>query len=371
MTATLRLASRRPFTSHAASACALAAALGTTACGDDSTGDGGGSASTATASTTTNAATASGAGGGGGGSGCAATSPQALADCVDTAAYTAELAFIADVRPPGSPHWQAVQDLCAERLAEYGYEVVLDDYGTGVNVIGRRLGTSAPEQSVVVGAHYDGVPDCTAADDNASGVAATLEIARVLSQTDFERTILIACWDEEEDGLIGSQAFVADLVADEADVVIDFTFDTMGFRSSEPNTQTVPAGFSGVFPEVYDAVEANDFRGDFVAIIASFLAHDQALAVAAAADRIGLKQQVLEIPEGLENSPAFNDLSRSDHAGFWAAGYPAVFLTDTADFRNDHYHCIGGPDEVADLDIEFAVDVTRVTLEAAAVSLGM
>jgi len=342
---------------------ALLTAAALVACGDDGAGTGGGSASTSTSDAATT-------GGSGGGSSCTA-SPQALADCVDSAAYAAHLEFVADVRPPGSPHWQAVQDFCAAELAAYGYEVVLDDYGTGVNVIGRRLGTSAPEKTVVVGAHYDSTDDCAGADDNASGVAATLEIALLLAQVDFDRTTVIAFWDEEEDGLVGSEAFVTDLVAAEEDVVIDFTFDTIGFRSREPDSQTVPAGFDGVFPEAYAAVEANDFRGDFVAIITSALAHDQALAVAAAADRIGLAQHVLEIPDGLEGSPAFGDLRRSDHAPFWDAGYPAVFLTDTANFRNDHYHCIGGPDELVDIDIEFAVDVTRATLEAAAVALGM
>src|SRR5689334_235513 len=63
---------------------------------------------------------------------CAA-SPQALADCVDPAAYAEDLQFIADVRTPGTPHWQAVQDLCADRLSELGYEVALMDYGSGVN----------------------------------------------------------------------------------------------------------------------------------------------------------------------------------------------------------------------------------------------
>ena len=353
---------------------ALLTATALVACGDDSAGTGGGaSASTSSATTaTTSTGTGTGTGGAGGGDSVDCTgSPQALADCVDSEAYAEDLAFIADVRPPGSAHWQEVQDLCASRLTEYGYEVVLDDYGTGINVVGRRLGKTEPEKTVVVGAHYDHIDDCPGADDNATGVAATLEIARLLSQVDFDRTILIACWDEEERGLIGSEAFVTDAVAAAEDVVIDFTFDAIGFRSDEPNTQSVPAGFDGVFPDVYADVEANDFRGDFVAIITHSLAHDEALAVASAADRIGLSQKVLEIPEGLENVAAFADLRRSDHASFWAEGYPAVFLTDTADFRNEHYHCFGGPDVVADLDTAFAVDITRAALEASAIALGM
>ncbi|MCY1054907.1 M20/M25/M40 family metallo-hydrolase [Nannocystis sp. SCPEA4] len=301
---------------------------------------------------------------------CAA-SPQALADCIDPQAYADDLQFIADIRTPGTPHWQAVQDLCADRLAELGYEVVLMDYGTGVNVVGRRLGTTNPEQIVVVAAHYDHIADCRGADDNASGVAATLEIARLLAKVEFERTVHVACWDEEEDGLIGAEAYVAAATAAGDDIVINFNFDMIGFTSDAPNSQTVPAGFELVFSETYAQLEANMFRGDFIGLVTSASAHDHAVALAAASDRISLPQAIIELPAGQENSELFADLRRSDHAAFWAAGFPAVFLTDTGEFRNLDYHCMAGPDEVADLDLEFAAGVTRATTEASALALGM
>jgi hypothetical protein len=296
-------------------------------------------------------------------------SPQALADCVDAAAYKSDLEFIADLRVPGTPHWQEVQDLCADRLNEYGYQVALQDYGSGVNVVGRKVG-SKPGQ-VVIGAHYDHIEGCHGADDNASGVAATLEIARLLALPSFEQTVLIGCWDEEEDGLIGSKAYVAAAQAGKDEILINYNFDMIGFRSDEANTQQVPEGFSLVFSKEYNEIEANEFRGDFIAAVASSLAHDRALEYKAAAERVGLKIAVLELPAGTENTDAFNDLRRSDHASFWEAGYPAVFLTDTGEFRNQHYHCMGGPDEVADLDLEFAVAVTKATVEASAVALKM
>ena len=305
-----------------------------------------------------------------GGDPCTA-SPQALADCVDPAAYTEDITFIADLRTPGTTHWQAVQDLCADRLSEYGYEVALQDYGTGINVVGRRLGKTTPGQSVLVAAHYDHIADCHGADDNASGVAATLEIARMLAEVEFDRTVVIACWDEEEDGLIGSEAYVAAAMAARDEIVINFNFDMIGFRSDAEDSQQVPPGFDQVFPDAYGEIAAAKFRGDFIAVVSSSLAHDQALVYAAAAGRIGLGHKVLEIPAGAENSPLFDDLRRSDHAPFWQAGIPALFITDTGEFRNEHYHCLGGPDEVADLDLEFAVQVTRATVEASAVTLGM
>lgn len=298
-------------------------------------------------------------------------SPQALADCVDPQAYADDLQFIADIRTPGSPHWQEVQSLCADRLTELGYQVDLMDYGTGVNVIGRRLGKTTPDEVVVVAAHYDHISDCRGADDNASGVAATLEIARLLAKAEFDRTIHIACWDEEEDGLIGSEAYVAAITGTGEQIVMNFNFDMIGFTSDAPNSQTVPEGFELVFSEAYAMLEEREFRGDFLAIVSSSLAHDHALAQAAAADRIALPRALIEIPAGGENSDLFGDLRRSDHAAFWAAGIPAIFLTDTGEFRNLDYHCGAGPDEVADLDLEFAAAVTRTTVEASALALGM
>lgn len=296
-------------------------------------------------------------------------SPQALADCVDAKKYEDELRFVAELRVPGTPHWKEVQDLCADRLSEYGYEVALQDYGTGVNVVGRKLG-SKPGQ-VVVAAHYDHIEGCSGADDNASGVAATLEIARLLALPSFEHTVLIGCWDEEEDGLVGSEAYVAAAQAAKDEILVNYNFDMIGFRSDEVNSQTVPEGFSLVFSKEYNEIEANEFRGDFIAAITSSLAHDRALEYKAAAERVGLKIAVLELPAGTENTATFDDLRRSDHASFWAAGYPAVFLTDTGEFRNQHYHCFGGPDEVEDLDLGFAVAVTKATVEASAVALKM
>ena len=145
----------------------------------------------------------------------------------------------------------------------------------------------------------------------------------------------------------------------------------IGVRRDEDNSQTVPAGFALVFPDQFAEIEASGSRGDFIAVITSASANEHALAYAAAAERISLRNAVLAIPAGQETSDLFGDLRRSDHASFWDAGKPAVFLTDTGEFRHDNYHCIGGPDLVADLDLAFATAVTRATAEASAVALKM
>lgn len=299
------------------------------------------------------------------------TSPDAVADCIEPPRYAADLEFIADIRTPGNPHWQAVQDLCFDRLAEWGYEVDLHDYGSGINVIGRRLGATIPDEVVLVGAHYDHIPDCHGADDNATGIAATLEIARVLAVPTFERTVMIACWDEEELGLLGSAAFATQAAADGTDIVIDFNFDMIGYASDEPDSQQIPPGLDLAFPDTYAEIEANGFRGDFIALMANTTAAAAAADFIAQAERIGLKTALLALPEGTETSALFADLRRSDHASFWDQGYAALFVTDSANFRNGHYHCEGGPDEIEDLDEDFAVGVARATAGAAASAAGL
>ena len=92
---------------------------------------------------------------------------------------------------------------------------------------------------------------------------------------------------------------------------------------------------------------------------------------AAQGDRVGLRSVIIDLPAGTETSDLFGDLRRSDHAAFWDAGYAAVFITDTSEFRNPHYHCVGGPDEIADLSEEFAVGIVRATVGAAALAAGL
>jgi peptidase M28-like protein len=298
-------------------------------------------------------------------------SPEALADCVEAQRYGDDLEFITGVRDPSSAHWQEVQDLCADRLTEYGYEVQLFDYGTGIDVIGRKPGTTMPQQHVIIGAHYDHIPGCDGADDNATGVAATLEIARVLAMAPTERTVLVACWDEEEDGLLGSLAFVESAVADSLEIATYINFDMIGYYVDSPNTQEVPAGLDAAFPNAYAEVEADEFRGNFAAVITNAAALPTAMDFAAQGDRVGLRSVIIDLPEGTESSELFGDLRRSDHAAFWDAGYASVFVTDTSEFRNPHYHCMDGPDEIADLTEAFSVGIVRATVGAAAIAAGI
>ena len=102
-----------------------------------------------------------------------------------------------------------------QKLQSYGMTTTIQPFGTGgtgKNVYGVQLGTEFPNQKYIICAHFDDMPSGTiapGADDNASGTAAVIEAARIFSQYDFPFTIVYALWDEEEQGLIGSEYYAS------------------------------------------------------------------------------------------------------------------------------------------------------------------
>jgi Zn-dependent M28 family amino/carboxypeptidase len=293
------------------------------------------------------------------------TTAAELMPCIDKQILQDDIQTIAMERVPGSSHWQSVQDLCKARLESAGYEVRLHNYGTGVNVIGTLAGSNPDSGEVIVSAHYDHIANCPGASDNAAGMAMTLDIARVLAGREYEHTLVIACWDEEESGLIGSRAYAADLKAAGTSVSAMFSFDAIGYFSTEPDSQTLPAGFGAVFPELEAEVVANQNRGDFVALVADESSTALVASLLKHATSLGLSAKSVILPENLKLNSTTADLRRSDHASFWENDYPGVQLTDTANFRNPNYHCLGGQDLPGTLDMDFVTQSAQATLGTA------
>ncbi len=288
---------------------------------------------------------------------------------VDPSRITADLTTIAAPRPADNPQWQTVQDLCADRFASLGYTVERHTYATGVNVIGVKPGTTVPAEQVLVSAHYDSVTNCPGADDNGSGVAGVLEAARVLALEPHKRTTIVACWDEEETGLIGSRAYVTRAKAAGDQIVANFVFEMIGYKSSEPNSQMSDAQIATIFPDAEAQLAANEYRGDFILMIHDTRSDPAIADFTATAELVGLPTIAIRVLDGLKTNQAAGALRRSDHAPFWDVDYPGIQLTDTAEYRNSHYHCTNGPDAIADLDMAFATSVVQATAGAAAASL--
>ncbi|MBI5486187.1 MAG: M28 family peptidase [Deltaproteobacteria bacterium] len=301
---------------------------------------------------------------------CDPSSVETLIPCVSTARWSRDLAVLAaGPRPPGSKHWQIAQDLCASRFAELGYTVERHQYDTGVNVIGILPGTSADQ--VVLSAHYDGVEACPAADDNASGVAGVLEAARVLAAGRYAGTLVVACWDDEENGLVGSRAWTARASDRDEPILASFVFEMIGYRTDQPDTQRLPPGVDLVFPAQVEWLRQRQNRGDFIAVVADTGSYWAVNRLETRAAELGLPTLVVEIPTLLLATPLAEPLFRSDHASFWEHGYPGILITDTADYRYARYHCAAAPDSPDALDPEFATLVVRSTVAAIVDTLGL
>jgi Zn-dependent M28 family amino/carboxypeptidase len=283
----------------------------------------------------------------------------------DKSRYVADVEFIAQApRTSLDPQHQAVQDLCAERLAELGYQVERQDFGDGVNVIGTLTGTTHPDEIVIVSAHYDTIPNSNGADDNASGVAGVLETARLLANEQHDRTLVVACWDQEEPALYGSYFYANRAMQNKADIKVAYVYDEIGLSDERPDSQRFPDGFDLFYPNEAKKLNENQHKANFVLLISDQQSQPWAQAIIDQADKIGLPSISLEVDL---DGQVPNDLKGSDHASFWIEGYPAIEINDTSGYRNPFKHTQF--DTVDRLDHDFAVKVISAVVASVRTAL--
>lgn len=250
--------------------------------------------------------------------------------------YTAE--------PEGN---KKARDWIAEELRGLGYAVTFQ--GEFDNVLAHPTHGHL-DGAILLGAHYDTVPGCPGADDNASAVAVCLECAHVLHDL-RPNPIMVALFNREEDGLLGSHDFVRSGLTKSATLVREaYVFEMVGFCSTRPGSQRVPPGLPITLPDT------GDFLGLLVGGSPSLTA-DTLLRLARTYTP-HLPALALTVPPSL--AVQFPDLLRSDHVPFWQADLPAVMWTDTSEFRNPHYH---KPTDAPDtLDYGFMADIARLAV---------
>lgn len=235
-------------------------------------------------------------------------------------------------------------EMLAEAFDGWGFQVVVD--GPWRNVVALPRERTGP--LTLVGAHYDSVPRCPGADDNASAVAALLWAAERLGP---EHPVLYVAFNREEDGLIGSDEFVSHgldrLQLERSQLATAHVLEMLGFTS---DTQRVPPGIPVRAPE----------HGRFLGLLAKDATNPVLRQVSARAERAGLPVVGLQTWFGVDRW--MPDLHRSDHSPFWRAGIPALLWTDTAEFRNPHYH--QPTDTPETLDYAFLARVTLALVEA-------
>lgn len=272
----------------------------------------------------------------------------------------ADVAAVSVERVPGSKGWQATQKLIVDRLTSLGFTPTLERFdGGGVNVLAEQKGTRNLPR-VILSAHYDHIRGCRGADDNASGVAVVLEAARQLRGSSAPRTLTLAFWDREEDGLEGSMFHATQARGRGEEILVAISLDSVGFASSAPNSQELPGALEAMLPDVFARARENQFRADFIAA----LGDADAAPLLARFETFGatLSQPAFGVPLSGLARLALSDAARSDHASFWLQGYSGVMITDTANFRNPRYHCRGGSDDPDTLDHDFLNRVASVVV---------
>lgn len=272
--------------------------------------------------------------------------PELTAEQSDVAqllrAHVHELSAVIGERHAGRPEslTRSVEYISAS-LQNAGYEPKLHGFElqgqTQFNVAATLPGKS--KRVFVVGAHYDSVPNSAGADDNASGTAGVLALAYLLRQSmpnDTIRFVLFA--NEEHPGLpaetMGSYAY-ARSCRENGDDIRMIVLEMIGFFKQEENTQHYPFPLNLVYPS----------QGNFLGFVGNWknrkLVHDCIRA---------FRRSAKFPSDGVAAPDKLKDIGRSDHWGFWQFGYPAIMITDTANFRNPHYHKQTDTPETLDYD---------------------
>ncbi len=223
-------------------------------------------------------------------------------------------------------------DWTASQLRSAGLQVHEETYSVGSarsrNLVGELSGGRAKAEIVVIGAHYDSVVGTPGADDNGSGVAALLALAKYFANIKPDRTLRFVAFANEEPPYfqteqMGSFVYARGCAARHENVVAMLSLETMGYFSDAPDSQHYPFPFSLLYPST----------GNFVAFVGNLSS------AALTRDVVRTFRQTGKLPaEGAAVPDLVPGIGWSNHWSFWQIGVPAVMVTDTAPFRYAHYH---------------------------------
>jgi Zn-dependent M28 family amino/carboxypeptidase len=235
----------------------------------------------------------------------------------------------------------ATTDYLEHRLRELGYDVARQTYEVSgreaTNIEVTVAGGSKGNENLVVGAHYDSVLGTPGANDNGTGVAAVLELARILKSSRPQRTIRFVLFVNEEPPYfqtadMGSLVYARRLRQQNVTIKGMIAVETIGCYSDGHGSQHYPPGIGLLYPDT----------GNFIA----FVGNTESRALVR--DSIKAFRDNTEFPsEGAAAPGALEGVGWSDHWSFWEQGWPAIMVTDTAPFRYQHYHRISDtPDKI-------------------------
>ena len=228
--------------------------------------------------------------------------------------------------------------LIEESFLKAGYKVSRQGYELGLNGLKGQecynleveiIGSEKPDEIVVIGAHYDSLEGTPGANDNASGVAALLAIARAFGDKQPVRTLRFVAFTNEEPPFfqsndMGSLVYARKCRERNENIVAMLSLETIGYYNDEEGSQNYPLGLMDfVFPTT----------GNFISFVGNIKSRKLLSDVA------GYFRQYAKFPSVAAYLPEYIvGVAWSDQWSFWRYGYPGMMVTDTAPFRYPYYH---------------------------------
>jgi len=260
----------------------------------------------------------------------------------DSGTYVQNLQHLQDygTRDAYSPEAVQAQNWIKTQFESYGYtNVELFDFSmpngaASDNVIAKKIGTKYPDEFVVIGAHYDSYSfsgSAPGADDNGTGTCGVMEVARVMAQHDFDRSILFCTWSGEEYGLYGSEAYASWAAGQGMNILGYFNIDMCGYRHPGDQIHTDVIAPSSALPLVA-------FYTDICA---------------------------LYLPGFIVDQGALTG-GDSDHTSFNNNGYMGIFPFEDSDHYSPYIH---SPDDIIGLSVnslEMAMTFTKAMVASVA-----
>ena len=229
-----------------------------------------------------------------------------------------------------SPSLEKTARYIEERLTAMGGHVSSQPFTADGKAFRNVVARYGPESGsvLVIGAHYDSHSTTPGADDNASGVAGLLELARLLKDHQPSQPVELVAYSLEEPPYFATDKMGSAIHAKSASparpIRLMVSLEMIGYFSDAPGSQGYPApGLSLLYPST----------GNFIGVVSNLASWQAAREVK------GAMQGATSLPVYSMTMPSFlNGADWSDHRNYWAQGIPAVMVTDTAMLRNTAYH---------------------------------
>ena len=260
------------------------------------------------------------------------------------------------------PHTlRAAADYITGVWREMGYDVVDQCYDvSGVNCANLevvRKGQTRPEQTLVIGAHYDTVQGSPGADDNASGIAGLLEISRQFVTLETDRTVRFVAFVNEEapfffSGNMGSLVYARAARKSGKDIRLMMSLEMLGYYDDAPGSQSYPPLLRYLYPD----------RGNFIGFVSNLRSRRMLYKTVRAF------RSHSDFPaEHIATFAFVPGVALSDHLSFWRQGYRALMARDTAFYRYPYYHTdLDTPDRLDYVSMRRVVAGLSSTIESLA-----